>query len=164
MEIKKIENEIIENGNRKITIGVRAYSELKLKLSDEAIALGISLSEHCENILITHAGLLEEVNTLKSLLEEITQKNANLEDVLASNNLQQYKNKINILSDENLLLKKNILELKSNQEIFLDSRLAYLFNRVKGKQDTILTDTGQMNITFNSPKDVLQALIYSFKL
>lgn len=32
MDIDKIEEEIFENGNRKINIGVRAYSELKLKL------------------------------------------------------------------------------------------------------------------------------------
>jgi len=83
MEIDKIEEEIYENGNRKINIGVRAYSELKLKLSDEAKGLGISLSEHCENILITHAGLLEEVNELTKALEVLKQNNASLESSLA---------------------------------------------------------------------------------
>ena len=32
------------------------------------------------------------------------------------------------------------------------------------KTDTIMTDKGQMNITLNTPKDVLFALIYSHNL
>ena len=32
------------------------------------------------------------------------------------------------------------------------------------KTDTIMTDKGQMNITLNTPKDVLYALIYSHNL
>jgi hypothetical protein len=164
MDIEKIENEIIENGNRKVNIGVKAYSELKLKLSDEAKALEISLSEHCENILITHSGLLEEVKVLSNQLEELKQKNSSLNETIASNDSLQLKNKISTLTEENVQLKKYILELKSNQQIFADSRLEYLFKRVKGQRDTIITDIGEMNITFNTPKDVLLALIYSFTI
>lgn len=164
MEIDKIEEEIYENGNRKINIGVRAYSELKLKLSDEAQGLGISLSEHCENILITHARLLEEVNELTKALELLEHKNVSLEATLAGIDLASFNKRIRLLSEENALLKNSLEELRSNQQIYFDSRLAYLFNKVKGKSDSIITDKGEMNITFNNPKDVLLALIYSYNL
>ena len=60
--------------------------------------------------------------------------------------------------------KKWIEELNLNHEIYSDSRLLYLFKEVKGQRDTIITDAGEMNITFNTPKDVLLALIYSHTL
>lgn len=164
MDLEKIENEIYENGNRKINIGIRAYSELKLKLSDEAQGLGISLSEHCENILITHAGLLEKANELKSDIETLKEKNAHLESSLAEIDVVSFNKKIRLLTDENALLKSSLAELRSNQQIYSDPRLAYLFNKVKGRSDTIITDKGEMNIIFNTPKDVLLGLIYSFNL
>ena len=91
-------------------------------------------------------------------------KNANLEHSLASNDPLKFKSKIDALSEENALLKKSIQELKSNLQIYSDPRLAYLFSKVKGRTDTIMTDKGQMNITLNTPKDVLFALIYSHNL
>lgn len=164
MDLEKIGDEIYENGNRKINIGVRAYAELKLKLSDEAEGLGISLSEHCENNLITHAGLLEKVNELTSALDSLKEKNALLESSLAGIDLVSFNKKISLISDENALLKISIAELRSNQLIYSDPRLTYLFNKVKGRSDTIITDKGEMNITFDTPKDVLLGLIYSFNL
>lgn len=164
MEREKIEAEIIQNGNRKVNIGVRAYPELKFNLIDASNALEVSLSEYCENILITHPGLLEEVNKLNLQVEDLKQKIANQERSLASNDQLKFKSKINTLFEENALLKKNIEELNLNHEIYSDSRLAYLFKAVKGQRDTIITDAGEMNITFNTPKDVLLALIYSHTL
>lgn len=164
MDLEKIGDEIFENGNRKINIGVRAYAELKLKLSDEAEGLGISLSEYCENILITHAGLLQEVNELTSALDSLKGKNASLESSLAVIDLVSFNKKISLITDENALLKNSIAELRLNQQIYSDPRLLYLFNKVKGKSDTIITDKGEMNIIFNTPKEVLLGLIYSFNL
>ena len=164
MDIDKIEEEIFENGNRKINIGVRAYSELKLKLSDEAKVLGISLSEHCENILITHAGLLEEVNKLTKSLEDLKQLNNSLESSLNEVDINRFNAKIKQLNDDNVQLNKVLMELKSNQQIYSDLRLQYLYNKVKGKSDNIITDNGELNIVYNTPKDVLLALIYSYKI
>ena len=164
MEREKIEDEIIQNGNRKVNIGVRAYPELKFNLIDASNALEVSLSDYCENILITHPGLLEEVNKLNLQVEDLKLKIANQERSLASNDHLKFKSKINTLFEENALLKKNIEELNLNHEIYSDSRLAYLFKEVKGQRDTIITDAGEMNITFNTPKDVLLALIYSHSL
>ena len=164
MNTEKIEDEIIENGNRKVNVGVRVYPEQKLNLIDAAKSVDVSLSEYCENILINHPSLLEEVNNLTYQLDDLKQKNADMERSLESNNSQQFISKINTLSEENAVLKKSIQELKSNQQIYSDPRLAYLFSKVKGKTDTIMTDKGQMNITLNTPKDVLFALIYSHNL
>jgi len=164
MNLEKIEDEIIQNGNRKVNIGVRAYPELKFNLIDASNALEVSLSEYCENILITHPGLLEEVNKLNLQVEDLKLKIANQERSLASNDQLKFKSKINTLFEENALLKKNIEELNLNHEIYSDSRLAYLFKEVKGQRDTIITDAGEMNITFNTTKDVLLALIYSHTL
>ncbi len=164
MDLEKIENEIYENGNRKINIGIRAYSELKLKLSDEARELGISLSEYGENILITHAGLLERINELNSTNEKLEEKIRSLEETLAAIDLVSFNKKISMLANQNTGLKNRIAELRSNEQIYSDPRLAYLFNKVKGKSDIVITDNGEMNITFNTLKDVLLALIYSFKL
>jgi hypothetical protein len=164
MNLEKIEDEIIQNGNRKVNIGVRVYPEEKLNLIDAAKAVQVSLSEYCENILITQPALLEEVNNLTYQVEDLKQKNANLENSLASNEPLKLKININTLFEENALLKKNIEELNLNHEIYSDSRLAYLFKEVKGQRDTIITDAGEMNITFNTPKDVLLALIYSHTL
>lgn len=161
MKTEKIEDEIIENGNRKVNVGVRVYPEQKCNLIDAAKAVEVSLSEYCENILVTQPGLLEEVNNLTYQLDDLKQKNANLEHSLASNEPLKFKSKIAALSEENALLKKSIQELKSNLQIYSDPRLAYLFSKAKGQSDTIMTDNGQMKITFNTPKDVLLALIYS---
>lgn len=185
MKTEKINKEITETGNRKINIGVRAYSELKLKLTDKAKALGISLSEYCENILATHEGLMEEINQLKIERDDSNQKNfglmkviklikienenlsftnADLEDALSKVNMIDFDSKIKQLTYENSLLKIENMNLKSSQQIYSDPRLIYLFNKVKGLNDIIITDKGQINITYNSPKDLLFALIYSFKI
>ncbi|MFN5458599.1 MAG: hypothetical protein ACK5AY_01695 [Bacteroidota bacterium] len=164
METKKIIKEISENGHRKVNIGVKAFSELKLKLSDEAKELGISLSEHCENILITHSDLLCKIKSIEAELEELRLVNASLTNSLSKIDLSSLNKKINDLNDENTLVKKQLAVLKNDLQIFSDSRLNDLYQQVKGKSDKILTDNGEMNITFKSPKDVLLALIYSYSI
>lgn len=78
--------------------------------------------------------------------------------------VEKNSKKIRILTDENALLKNSIAELRLNQQIYSDPRLTYLFNKVKGRSDTIITDKGEINIIFNTPKDVLLGVIYSFNL
>ena len=163
MEEEQIKKEILENGTRKINIGVRAYSELKLKLTDESKALGVSLSEYCENILITHPGLLEESNFLKAERDNLIQQIVDLKEELSKVNLSEFNTKIKMLTEDNSIMKKEIMHYKSNQQIYSDPRLLYLLKQVKGMSDTIITDKGELIITFNTTKDVLLGLIYSFK-
>lgn len=164
MNIEKIEEEIFENGNRKINIGVRAYAELKLKLTDESNSLGISLSEHCENILITHSSLLDKIKTLMDEVESLKQINTSTKPSISQIDLVRYSKSIQKLHEENSLLKKRIIELNSNLQIYSEPQLLYLFNKVKGKSDKIKTDNGEISIIYNSPIDVLTALIHSYTI
>ncbi len=82
MDTEKIKTAIFKNRNRKITIGVRVYPELKLKLAEQAKQLGMSVSEHCENYLSNmDALLLEKGNALKeaeAFKAKVLQLNTNM--------------------------------------------------------------------------------------
>lgn len=163
MNIEKIE-EIFENGNRKINIGVRAYAELKMKLTDESNSLGITLSEHCENILITHSSLLDKIKTLMEEVGSLKQIHTSTETSMSQFDALSFNKSIYKLNKENSLLKKRIIELNSNLQIYSEPQLLYLFNKVKGKSDKIKTDNGEFIIIYNSPIDVLKALIHSYTI
>jgi hypothetical protein len=164
MDIETIERESTPNEHTKINIGVRTRPELKLNLAEEAKSLGIKLSEHCENILSNHWALLAEVETLNSRLDEASQLNVELRDAVAKNNNSKHKDENEILRRDKAQLTNKIAELNASLTIYEDKRLLDLFRRVKGRKDTIITDQGEMNIVFNSPKDLLLALIYSYTL
>ena len=66
MNIETIVHEIRNNGSRKIVLGVRCFPELKNKLSQEATELGISMSEHSENILLNKDKTIEEIKALET--------------------------------------------------------------------------------------------------
>lgn len=164
MEIDKIEEEFYENGNRKINIGVKTLPEIKLNLAEQARQIGITLSEHCENILSNHSSLLSEIDDLRIRVEELNSIIKGLRKELETNNDTKYKNENEVLKREKTLLANKVTELNSNLGIYTDTRLLNLFSRVKGKKDVISTDNGEMHIIFNSPKDLLLALIYSYTL
>jgi hypothetical protein len=53
--------------------------------------------------------------------------------------------------------------MKKQVALFTDKRLLFLFEKVKGQADIIDGADGQKyNITYNQPKDLLEAMIYSF--
>ena len=158
------ERESVPNENTKINIGVRTPPELKLQLAEGAKDLGIKLSEHCENILANHGALLGEIENLNLLNNEACQLNQQLRDALAKNNNSKHKDENETLKRDKAQLTNKIAELNANLKIYEDKRLLDLFRRVKGRKDTITTDNGEMNIVFNSPKDLLLALIYSYTL
>jgi hypothetical protein len=55
-------------------------------------------------------------------------------------------------------------ELTSQPSIFKNLRLLELFQTVKGKKDLIVTENGDKHeVIYNEPKDLLEAMIYSFK-
>ena len=162
MNSKKNKEKIFKNGNRKVNIGVRASAELKLKLSEESNSIGKTISGYCENILINRFSLQNK--TLTDLAEDLKQKNNSLESSLLQMDVSNYKKNIQKLNDENSLLKKRIIELNSNLQIYSEPQLLHLFNKVKGKSDKIKTNNGEISIIYNSPIDVLFALIHSFKI
>ena len=158
-----IEEEILINGNRKLVIGVRCPPEQKLFLAKEANDLGITLSEHCENILLNREGLLKEKeNALKEAIL-LKAKVAELNSCLASSSAK-YQDEIEKIKIENTDLKKKTIAMNDQMALFTDKRLLDLFTRVKGKKDTIETPEGQKYfVSYDQPKDLLEAMIYSYK-
>jgi len=162
MDIETIKDEILENGNRKINIGLRCYGELKLALIDESKNIGITLSEHCENILINHPLLITELQETKDEIEKLKKKVLELEQFSKSKSTQQ-KPENNALMIENNFLKNKVNEMNLEIELFSNTQLLYLFEKVKGIKDTINGSDGQTySITYSQPKDLILAMIYSF--
>lgn len=163
MDTETILDEIIENGSRKIMLGFRCYPELKYKQTKKAESLGISLSESIENDLLNVDTILEgklsaanELTVAKSKLLQLT--------ALANNNNVAFQAEIDKLKSENNELKKNESNLFENQKLFSHPRLLELFSKLKGKKDTIESADGKRySITYNHPRDLLIAMIYSFK-
>jgi predicted nuclease with TOPRIM domain len=154
--------EIQNNGSRKIVVGVRCYPELKLKLIKEAKELGITISEHAENILLNKDKLLGEKSILES---EIDKLEKSLTETVEELDLcrKEYTESYKKLEEKNHELIKTNGELKDQVLLYNDKRLLELFSLVKGKKDTISLANGQSFIVhYNSPKDLLHAMIYSF--
>lgn len=107
MKTETIEDEILYNGSRKIVLGVRCFPELKNKLTQEAIEVGITLSEHCENILLNKDILKEENENTKRVIENLNQKILKLENLLNISELN-LKEEIEDLLNENNQLKKEV--------------------------------------------------------
>jgi hypothetical protein len=148
----------------KLNIGVKANPELKMKLIEESKETGITLSEYCENILSVHKSLIEEINYLKSTIDEMEETISEMENLISSLDNNHLYEKIDNLYEKKYALKKEIKILKSNQEIFSDPQLNELFEKVKNKKDSIKTKNGEMHITYSSKIDVLRALIYSHNI
>ena len=159
VEIETVEEEIIEHGNRKIVLAARIYAELKFNLAKEAENLGISLSEHIENILLNKDNKPgeKEIAHLKEILKQ--------QNDSAIKNNTFFKTTMEKLNAENAELKKTIETINAQQTIFNDKRLLELFASLKWKKDTVETSEGKIfSITYNSPTDLLTAMIYSFQL
>jgi L-cysteine desulfidase len=164
MDIETITEEIASNGNRKTMLGVRCYSELKLKLTEDAQKLGISLSEYCESILLNYDTI---VNEREAALIEIAAVNDKLLQISSNSKLLLENQKIEIkeLKEEIESLKMNMKFANEQMSLFKNKQLLSLFEIVKGKTDKIELSFGKTySIKYDSPKDLLEAMIYSFKV
>jgi hypothetical protein len=171
MITETIEDEITTNGNRKTMLGVRCFAELKFKLTEEAQALGITLSEHCESILLNKDALFYEKEEALAVIEELRRKvdltTTTLDSIKSQHitELQKVKGENDRISAENIQLKKNDEVMKKQVALFTNKRLLFLFEKVKGQKDIIDGADGEKySITYNQPKDLLEAMIYSFNL
>jgi hypothetical protein len=170
MDIETITDEIQSNGTRKINIGLRCYGELKLKLSNEAEALGLSLSEYCENILINR-GLSEEESEAANKHIETLQEQVNRLNSQLALDTSAFRAELEKVKSENgdLLLKQNRLRQKivymaDLTKLFEDPHLLELFEKIKGEKDVInASDGSTYEFTYSNPKDLLKAMIYSYK-
>ena len=161
MNTEKIVEEIIATGNRKVNIGVRAFGELKYQLGIEAKDLGISLCEYSENILINRKnnGCKELEAAVVALNEEVDRVH-----VLLNDSIEIHQNEMAQARFEINELKRKVAMQNQQLGLFQNTRLLELFAKAKGKKDEIeLPDGQKIQITYNTTKDVLTALIYSFK-
>lgn len=139
------DEEFFENSAQKVVVGVRCTPDLKNELIIESQNIGISLSEYCENILLN-----------KRLL-----KNNNKDFQLEIENLKKANNS---LTEENTNLKNEIKVSITDNSLLGNKRLIQLFEILKGKSDQIKLDNGEtFDIVYQQPKDLLEAMIYSFK-
>jgi hypothetical protein len=173
-----IEEEIMINGSRKINIGIRAYPELKQKLAEQAIELGITLSEHAENILLNKDNLQNVValnlKEIVSLKEHISKLNVLIESISSHRKIEVEKvtHENAKLQKEIIMLNDQLMELKTTHQLlhdqltlFKDKKLLELFEQLRGTTAIIQTTNGQtISITYDTPADLMRVLIYSFKI
>jgi cell division protein FtsB len=164
MQTETYEQEILINGSRKIVLGIRCFPELKHRLSLEAQDLGITLSEHSENILLNKDNLKLEKENAENENETLKGEVSKLNDLLnCSYNL--YEEEAEKRNKENNELRNKVIALQAQLALYNDQHLLQLFEQLQGKADTLITSTGQkLPITYNNPTDLLKAMIYSFQL
>jgi predicted nuclease with TOPRIM domain len=122
------------DNNPKTILSVRICAREKQKLVEEAEKLGTTLSEHAERILLNA-------------------KSIRIEDDFER------------LRKENALLVQRLQSVESPPSILNNLTLLNLFEQLKGLNDEIITPDGQkLRITYNSPIDLITAMIHSFKL
>lgn len=120
--------------NTKTVLSVRILPEEKQRLIEQANALGIKLSEHAENILL---------NAQKIQVNDETDN----------------------LKREKLELVTQVRQLTDQLTLLKNPTLIKLFEQVKGMKDEVTaTDGKTYTITYNTPADLLLAMILSYKL
>lgn len=119
----------------KPVLSIRIPVAAKQKLIDDAQALGMSMSEHAEQILlmgIYDQGENEQIEKLKKEIERLTQQ---------------------------------LQEVQTRLRIFSDPRLLSIYEQVKGMSDEIITPEGTKHpTTYATPEHLLYAMIYSYSL
>jgi hypothetical protein len=162
--IENLEQLPPRNKINKITLGLRVHPDHKLKLSEEAGRLGISLSERAENLLLR--GEIEMAEKEKAIVElKILQKHIRELTENAHRSKEKSTEAMSKLISENGSLKERTLELETQNGIFKNERLLYLFEKLKGTNYKIDLPGGrQIKIVFETPLDLLTAIIYSFNI
>jgi hypothetical protein len=152
MDLKELNKES-QKEFPKVVISIKARPELKMHLNKEAAESGMSLSEYGELLLENRHNRETEIPMLES-------ENKALRAQLMRINSQE----LELVRSENAKLKKQLLELQQNS-ILKDSRLLQLFENLKGKKDRIINAEGaDFDVVYETPIQVLTALIYATKL
>lgn len=135
-----VELEISEQGTTRQVIGLRALPSLKNDLVQEAKSLGITLSEHCENIISTRVKIQSDIDILRLSLDEKEKEIQRLRSEAKTSAL-------------------------ATPPILKDERLLFLFEKLKDKKDVVTNSFGKnFEIIYETPEDIVKALIYSTNL
>ena len=179
-----VKEELFNSEMRKVVIGLRCHAELKLVLSQEAMDLGIPLSEYCESALHNrhdfkkgHGVLVKAVERLKGAyqdierlrekireIEKLREQESKLNSQLVEST-SRHKVKLEELEKENMMLKKAASDTSSLMSLLNDPHLLSLYEEVKGKKVTIPPD-GRANfpVLFDSFYNFLKVVLRSFRL
>lgn len=164
-----------EKSSAKVVTGIRMTAALKDELIEEASYADLSVSEYGEVILLNRhkespeterltqkvSEQQREIERLTKLTVEQLQEIGTLKALGAAVDGKQTE----ALKAENERLRKKIEELNNQLAIYSEPRLLYLFENLKGKSDTVENAYGKnFKITYQSPHEVLTALIYNAKL
>lgn len=135
-------NEIETTSTGRHVVGIRALPKLKHQLSTEASEIGVTLSEYCESIL---ANRHTENPELERLRNKVGEQQRELESLNAA-----------------LAIEPEPVQVPG---ILTDQRLLFLFEKLKSKPDKVENAYGDdFAVTYNTPQDVLIAIIYSTQL
>ena len=160
----EVDEQTAEPSNVRVNIGIRGLPVLKGEIIREASALGQSTSEYGEAILCNRHAARAEIEQLKQVVsdrdKELEEMNTKYLVLNGQFREAQEKSKSDIASQI-----KAAESLSKPDDILKDERLLYLFKNLKGFVNKFLgPDGSEFSITYNSPKDVLIALIYATKL
>lgn len=123
-------------------LSIRTQPSLKNSLSQEAMSLGITLSQHAENIISTREKIQKDLDDLRKSCIEKDKEIERIKQELVSKS--KSGNTLDLLSDE---------------------RLLYLFSQLKDKDDIVENAYGKdFAITYDKPENLLKAILYSIKL
>ena len=161
METNDTVDDVIEMTNAKVVIGIRETPAFKELFEKEAKERGMTGSEYGRMILRNRHGNKEEVERLMQLVSE--QKK--VIDDLRMQKGKDETNQLELFGSVKEELLQHIESLNSQLAILHDPQLHYLFDQVKFLRDTIHAPDGRLySIQYNTPLDLLFAMIYSYKL
>lgn len=119
-------------------ISIRALPALKNHLLQEAMQLGITLSQHCENLISTTLKIKQDLAAIRLSEAEKIKEIKDLKNEIAAKSITV-----------------------TGSAILSDERLLFIFSKLKGTKDRVKNAFGKdFDITYNSPEDVLKSLIY----
>lgn len=143
-----------ESKNRE-TIIIRMSPQQKAAFVAQAAEKGLSVSEFGASILNNQKNHFEEIKILQEKCESQVREIENLNEQLNKKNLEP----------SNLLDPRIVAKVKVFEKLFGDKRLNELFNQLKGKRDVVVNENASpFPIVYQTPYDVLIALIYSTKI
>lgn len=140
----------------KTVTSVRMSPTLKKRLTDEAKRCGMSTSEYCDLMLLNREESAPLHRRIIQLEVEIDVLKKTIEETKATSQLQ---------IAEKSQLTAEVSHWKNQAETLNDSRLLFLFDKLRGKSDKVENAYGEdFEIIYDSPQKVLIALVYSTKL
>ncbi len=159
---------ILSNKDNILSEKESATHELE-QVKQKLILATLTLEETNERHITDNNVLLSEKEFVTRELEQVKQKLMLVTSTLLETK-SIHKTELQKVESENKRLKaaydrhvEEALVMKQNLTLFTNKQLLFLFEKVRGQKDTIDgVDGQQYTVTYNQPKDLLEAMIYSF--